>query len=48
MIPRGNRFDIVHATINASYIWDHCEVLTLTKNIGLKHGYNSKENEEIA
>jgi ATP-dependent DNA helicase PIF1 len=37
----------VHASINASYIWDHCEVLILTKNMRLKHGSNSKENSEI-
>ncbi|KAL5162368.1 ATP-dependent DNA helicase pif1 [Glycine soja] len=23
IVPKGNRSDIVHATINASYIWDH-------------------------
>ncbi|KAG4946474.1 hypothetical protein JHK87_042481 [Glycine soja] len=23
--PRGSQSDIVHSTINASYIWDHCE-----------------------
>ncbi|XP_058784545.1 uncharacterized protein LOC131659356 [Vicia villosa] len=35
VIPRGTRSDIIHATINASYIWDHCKVLRLTKkNIG--------------
>lgn len=33
VVPRGSRFDIVHATINASYLWDHCEVLILTKNV---------------
>jgi len=27
VVPRGNRADIVHATINSSYIWDSCEVL---------------------
>ncbi|XP_058776053.1 uncharacterized protein LOC131650355 [Vicia villosa] len=31
VIPRGTRSDIIHATINASYIWDHCRVLRLTK-----------------
>jgi len=36
VIPRGNRSDIVHATINASYIWDHVQVLTLTKNMTQK------------
>lgn len=31
VVPRGIRSDIVHATINVSYIWDHCKVLNLTK-----------------
>lgn len=47
VIPRGDRSDIVHATINASYIWDHCKVLELTKNMRLKAGSNSQENKEI-
>jgi len=24
VIPRESRSDIVHATINSSYLWDHC------------------------
>jgi ATP-dependent DNA helicase PIF1 len=47
VIPRANRSDIVHASINSSYIWDHCQVLELTKNMRLKHGSDPKENEEI-
>ena len=35
VIPEGTRSDIVNATINSSYLWDHCEVLTLTKNMCL-------------
>jgi len=35
VIPGGSRSDIVNSTINASYLWDHCEVLTLTKNLRL-------------
>jgi len=31
VVPRGNRSDIVHATLNALYIWDHCKILKLTK-----------------
>lgn len=31
IVQRGTRSNIVHATINASYIWDHCKVLNLTK-----------------
>lgn len=40
VVPRGTMSDIVHATINASYIWDHCKVLNLTKNMRLKSGSN--------
>ncbi|CAK8536370.1 unnamed protein product [Lathyrus sativus] len=35
VVLRGTRSDIVHATINASYIWDHCKVLNLTKTFKL-------------
>ena len=35
VIPRGTRSDIVHATINASYLWNHYQVLTLSKNMRL-------------
>jgi len=33
VIPRGSRSDIVHATINSSYLWDHCQIMNLTKNM---------------
>jgi len=35
IFPRGTRSDIFHATINASYLWNHCQVLTLSKNMRL-------------
>jgi len=35
VIPRGSRSDIIHATINSSYLWDHCHILNLKKNIQL-------------
>lgn len=41
VVPKGSRFDIVHATINSSYLWNHCQVLRLTKNMCLQ---NSSEN----
>ncbi|KAH1034343.1 hypothetical protein GYH30_054659 [Glycine max] len=31
VIPKGSRSDIVHATINASYLWDYCITLKLKK-----------------
>ena len=43
VIPRGNRSDIVHASISSSYIWDSCHVLTLTKNMRLQN--NSEESD---
>ncbi|GAU47108.1 hypothetical protein TSUD_403410 [Trifolium subterraneum] len=47
VIPRGSRSDIVHSSLNASYIWDHCKVLTLTKNMRLNQGSSPEENKEI-
>lgn len=39
-LPKDTRSDIMHSTINASYIWDHCKVLNLTKNTRLQSGSN--------
>jgi ATP-dependent DNA helicase PIF1 len=47
VVPRGTRSDIVHSSINASKIWDSCEVLTLTKNMRLQSSTDSAENSEI-
>jgi len=35
VIPQGSISDIVHATINSSYLWEHCQILNLTKNMRL-------------
>ncbi|XP_073302991.1 uncharacterized protein [Primulina huaijiensis] len=45
VIPKGSRQDIVHATINSSYLWRHCIVLILTKNMRLQ---NLGSDEECA
>ncbi|CAK8534587.1 unnamed protein product [Lathyrus sativus] len=42
VVPRGSISDIIHSTINASYIWDQCKVLKLTKNMRLQSGTTSK------
>ncbi|XP_058772569.1 uncharacterized protein LOC131646573 [Vicia villosa] len=47
VIPRGSRSDIVHATINSSYIWDHCKVLKLTKNMRLQQSATSSSSAEL-
>ncbi|XP_061367493.1 uncharacterized protein LOC133310559 [Gastrolobium bilobum] len=45
VIPNGSRQDIVHATINSSYLWSHCHLLSLTKNM---HGNSSLDDDEIS
>ncbi|XP_058733342.1 uncharacterized protein LOC131604948 [Vicia villosa] len=47
VIPRGTRSDIIHATINSSYIWDHCRVLKLTKNMCLQTGATDSTTNDI-
>ncbi|XP_031111748.1 uncharacterized protein LOC116015711 [Ipomoea triloba] len=36
VIPKGTRHDIVRACVNSSYLWNHCTVLRLTKNLRLQ------------
>ncbi|XP_050889653.1 uncharacterized protein LOC127094939 [Lathyrus oleraceus] len=43
VVPRGSRSDIIHSTINSSYIWDHCVVLKLTKNMRLQQAGNTSK-----
>ncbi|WOK97612.1 hypothetical protein Cni_G06320 [Canna indica] len=38
VIPKGSRQDIVHATINSSYLWSYCKVFKLTKNLRFSVG----------
>jgi ATP-dependent DNA helicase PIF1 len=47
VIPRGTRSDIVHASLNSSYIWNHVTVLKLTKNMRLQNQQTSANSEEI-
>ncbi|CAH9140571.1 unnamed protein product [Cuscuta epithymum] len=37
VIPKGTRQDIVNASINSSYLWQHTHVMRLTKNLRLLH-----------
>nr|GEU48449.1 hypothetical protein [Tanacetum cinerariifolium] len=36
VIPDGSRQDVVHASLNMSYLWKHCTVLNLTQNMRLR------------
>nr|GEW37854.1 reverse transcriptase domain-containing protein [Tanacetum cinerariifolium] len=47
VIPGGTRHDVVHASLNSSYIWDDCTVLELTTNMGLREGAVKSNIEEI-
>ncbi|XP_061343112.1 uncharacterized protein LOC133289229, partial [Gastrolobium bilobum] len=46
-IPNGSRQDIVHATINSSYLWSHYHLLSLTKNMCLNSGSSTNNLLEI-
>ncbi|KAF1891803.1 hypothetical protein Lal_00031612 [Lupinus albus] len=48
VIPRGCRLDIVHATINSSYIWHKCRILILSKNMRLQNNNNTIEIKEFS
>jgi len=43
VIPKGTSQEVVHASINSSQLWRHCEVLTLTTNMRLLHGCSNDE-----
>ncbi|XP_061364451.1 uncharacterized protein LOC133307903 [Gastrolobium bilobum] len=47
VIPNGSRQDIVHETINSSYLWSHCHLLSLTKNMRLNSGSSTNNLLEI-
>ncbi|XP_071699903.1 uncharacterized protein [Rutidosis leptorrhynchoides] len=43
VVPKGSKQDIVNASLNSSYLWDHIKVLTLTVNTRLQSGCNKEE-----
>ncbi|XP_048501393.1 uncharacterized protein LOC125497758 [Beta vulgaris subsp. vulgaris] len=47
VVPKGTRQDIVFATVNSSYLWDSCKVLTLTRNMRLKSGSSKSSADEM-
>ncbi|KAF7814861.1 uncharacterized protein G2W53_028830 [Senna tora] len=48
VIPRAGREDIIFASLNSSYLWSSCKVLSLTKNMRLYQGYSVEENSSIS
>ncbi|GJR86735.1 ATP-dependent DNA helicase PIF1-like protein [Tanacetum coccineum] len=47
VIPKGSRQDIVSASLKQSYLWHHCKVLKLTKNMRLTVGARPEDVTEI-
>ncbi|XP_057761126.1 uncharacterized protein LOC130981559 [Arachis stenosperma] len=47
VIPMGSRQDIVQATINSSYLWSSCKVITLSQNMRLTVGVPESNSIEI-
>lgn len=47
VVPRGNRADIVHATMNSSKLWQNCNVLRLTANMRLSVNGGTGDVEAI-
>ena len=47
VIPHGCRKDVIHATINSSYLWQFCQLLTLLKNKRLSIGSTESSNNGI-
>ncbi|KAL1299164.1 hypothetical protein AAHE18_18G089100 [Arachis hypogaea] len=46
VIPRESRQDIVHSTVNSSYLWKFCQVVKLTKNMRLSVGMTASDQDE--
>nr|GEX58880.1 hypothetical protein [Tanacetum cinerariifolium] len=50
VIPNASRNDVVHATINSSYLWRQCTITNLTVNmrLGTRKTKSKKEIQEFA
>ncbi|XP_016191497.1 ATP-dependent DNA helicase PIF2-like [Arachis ipaensis] len=46
VISQGSRQDIVHSTVNSSYLWKFCQMLKLTKNMRLSVGTTASDQDE--
>jgi len=46
VMPKATRPEVVYASINSSYLWRYCEVLTLTKNMRVLSGASESDIEE--
>lgn len=46
VVPKGTRQYVVHSSINSSYLWDSCELLTLSTNMRLLSPTSDVEAKE--
>lgn len=46
VIPKGTRSMIVNSTINSSYLWNHCKVMSLHTNMRLQSGSSSVDIQQ--
>ncbi|XP_052627755.1 uncharacterized protein LOC111912983 [Lactuca sativa] len=47
VVPGGSRQNIVNASLSSSYLWQHCKVYRLTKNMRLTVGRDQPDIEKI-
>ncbi|XP_023754072.1 uncharacterized protein LOC111902476 [Lactuca sativa] len=47
VVPGGSRQNIVNASLSSSYLWQHCKVYRLTKNMRLSVGKDQANIEKI-
>ncbi|XP_052624823.1 uncharacterized protein LOC111890019 [Lactuca sativa] len=47
VVPSGSRQNIVNASLSSSYLWQHCKVHRLTKNMRLTVGRNQSDIVKI-
>ncbi|XP_057744772.1 uncharacterized protein LOC130962595 [Arachis stenosperma] len=47
VITKGSRQDIVNASINSSYLWHECQILSLTQNMRLRTSTGIHNSEEL-
>ena len=47
ILPKGTRNDIVSASLNSSYLWAHCKVLRLTRNMRLQGGRTESDMQKL-
>ncbi|XP_028782636.1 uncharacterized protein LOC114738734 [Neltuma alba] len=47
VIPKGTRASVVNACISSSFLWGHCTMFQLTKNMRLQSSASNQDNERL-